>query len=245
MITNQHEYFSKLHLIQAKSNLQDSIGSIPPINIPNSESKLKIDLNTRKIEAPEFLSVKNDQKAETFFFEVDRFYNHIDLALTTCIIQYITPKGPYIYPVPFYDTVSNNFISVDLTEDTYKINKYYLLDLEKKEYVISSEPFDKQLIYFEKQENGKMLIPWQIGNNVTKQPGQIEFNVRFYTINFENQQFDFNLSTLSAKSKILPSMDLQMDLEDNPAYEITDLDSVLQRVQKLEREYQVYWTELD
>lgn len=86
MVTNYNEYLSKLHLIQNNNNLQNTIGNLPPIPIPDSKPLLKINLNTRKIDAPEFLSVENDQKAETFFFEVDRFYNHIDLALTSCII---------------------------------------------------------------------------------------------------------------------------------------------------------------
>ena len=86
MITNPEEYYSLLYLIQDKNNLQNSIGNLPPIPLPQNKPVLKINLNEgRKIDAPEWLSFKEDQKAETFFFEIDRFYEHIDLALTTCV----------------------------------------------------------------------------------------------------------------------------------------------------------------
>ena len=245
MITSQHEYFSKLHLIQDSNGLQNSIGKLPSIPIPETEKILKIDLNTRKVEAPEFLSLQHDQKSETFFFEVDRFYGPVDLALTTCIIQYITPTDKRIYPVPFYDTVSGDFVRIDLTEDTYKINYYYILDLDKKEYVLSKESFNKELIYFEKQNTGKMYIPWQINNNTTKEPGIVEYNIRFYSVDLENLNYLFNLGTLSAKSKILPGVDLQMDLENAETEEITDLDELLDRVRRIEADYNLYWTELD
>lgn len=245
MITNQHEYFSKLHLIQDKNSLQNSIGYLPPIPIPESKPTLKVDLNTRKIEAPEFLGLETDQKAETFFFEVDRFYGHIDLALTTCIIQYITPTGKYIYPVPFYDTVSSNFSSIDLDEDSYKIDKYYTLDLDENKYVLSREPYNKELVYFEEKRTGKMYIPWQINKNATLKAGTVEYNLRFYNVNLDELDYVFNLNTLSAKSKIIPSVNLQMDLENNDIEEITDLDEILVRLKRLEKDYEIEWTELD
>lgn len=68
-----------------------------------------IDLKTRTINGPKFVSVRRDHGAETIYFKVDRYVDYMDLANTACVIEYIVPgdkeKIPYIYIVPFYDTV--------------------------------------------------------------------------------------------------------------------------------------------
>lgn len=248
MVTSYNEYLSKLYLIQSNNHLQNTIGNLPPIPIPDSKPLLKIDLNTRKIDAPSFLSVENDQKAETFFFEVDRFYNHIDLALTSCIIQYKTPLGSYIYPVPFYDTVSSGYIiKENLNENNYEPNKYYYLNRENNNtYELATESFNENIVYFEKQNTGKMYIPWQVNNNATREPGIVEYNIRFFSINTDTHEYEFNLNTLTAKSKILPSVNYSnLDLEnDEMIAEVADLDELLIRVQRIEGKYNLFWDEM-
>lgn len=97
MITTPQEYYSYLHQIQ--SNNAPTIALIP-----NRENTYTIDLETRTIETPEFLSVEKDHASETVYFIVDRYYDYVDLATTICIIQYINALGEAkIYPVPFYD----------------------------------------------------------------------------------------------------------------------------------------------
>ena len=67
----------------------------------------KINLSTREIESPEFLSVEKDHDSEIKYFVVDRYLDHKDLSTTTCIIQYENALGDnFIYPVPFMDTYS-------------------------------------------------------------------------------------------------------------------------------------------
>lgn len=99
MITSVQEYYNNLWRIQSIN---------PPVFavlIPETENIYNIDLNNRSIEAPEYLSVERDHKAEIIYFTVDRYYDHFDLAQTTCIIQYInkTTGKSGVYPVPFYD----------------------------------------------------------------------------------------------------------------------------------------------
>lgn len=69
-----------------------------------------IDLNSRKINAPSVLSIARDHKANVVYFRTDRYYDYMDLAESTCLIQYIIPgdksKVPYTYVVPFFDTQS-------------------------------------------------------------------------------------------------------------------------------------------
>lgn len=72
--------------------------------LPDSKIHCYVDLEKRIVEAPAFLSVNKDHVAETIYFTVDRYYEHMDLAETTCIIQYVNAKGEsHVYNVPFYD----------------------------------------------------------------------------------------------------------------------------------------------
>lgn len=102
MITNSEEYKQNLYLIQ-DSNFPELIAS----DIPESEAKLVIDLNTRQVSAPEFLSVQKDHNAETLYFIVDRYYDNVDLATMSCIVQYQNASknkasSGYVYAVPRY-----------------------------------------------------------------------------------------------------------------------------------------------
>lgn len=58
------------------------------VTIPKEEPIYKIDLNTRTIETPKFLSVLEDHNSEIIWFKVDRFYDDFDLYGSTCIVQY-------------------------------------------------------------------------------------------------------------------------------------------------------------
>jgi hypothetical protein len=74
------------------------------LTFPKGERIYKINLNTRTSEAPSYVSVKGDHEAETILFQVDRFFDNMDLSLANCVIQYINAEGKgYIYSVPFYD----------------------------------------------------------------------------------------------------------------------------------------------
>lgn len=97
MITTPQEYYSYLHQIQSNN---------PPTLalIPRKEKTYEINLNTRIVETPEFLSVEKDHASETIYFLVDKYYDYMDLSTTICVIQYINAAGEVkIYPVPFYD----------------------------------------------------------------------------------------------------------------------------------------------
>lgn len=101
MITTPQEYYDNLYKIQDKN---------PPslaVLLPSDEKIFKIDLNTREIEAPEFLSVLKDHYAETIYFRVPRYFDHFDLSTTTCLIEYINADGEHrFYAVPFYDVTT-------------------------------------------------------------------------------------------------------------------------------------------
>lgn len=98
MITTPKEYYDLLYRIQDEN--KPSLAVL----LPSDEKIYEIDMNSRKIEAPKYLSVELDHRAETIYFKVGRYYDNIDLANMTCIVQYINAKGEgRVYPVPFYD----------------------------------------------------------------------------------------------------------------------------------------------
>lgn len=98
MITTPKEYYDLLYRIQDEN--KPSLAVL----LPNDEKIYEIDMNNRKIEAPKYLSVELDHRAETIYFKVGRYYDNIDLANMTCVVQYINAKGEgRVYPVPFYD----------------------------------------------------------------------------------------------------------------------------------------------
>ena len=76
------------------------------IRLPGYEEKCyKINLSTRTIDSPEFLSIEKDHNSEVKYFVIDRYFDHKDLSTVACIIQYENAKGDqFVYPVPFFDT---------------------------------------------------------------------------------------------------------------------------------------------
>lgn len=100
MIISTEEYYKYLAYIQSNNRPTIAI-------LPSSEKVYNIDLKTRQIETPEYLSVEHDHKSETIYFKVDRFFDYMDLSQTVCIVQYITADNKArIYSVPFYDVTS-------------------------------------------------------------------------------------------------------------------------------------------
>lgn len=67
------------------------------IQIPDDERIYEINLNTREIEAPEFLSVSSEHNAEIIWFKMDRFFDNIDLYNATCWIQFINANGEELF----------------------------------------------------------------------------------------------------------------------------------------------------
>lgn len=98
MITPQNEYLNSLAKIQMGFNGENYFP------IPSAEKIYCINLDTRIVEAPALLSVTEDHEAEILFFEVDRYFDNMDLLNTTCVINYSNAIGEYyVYPVPCVD----------------------------------------------------------------------------------------------------------------------------------------------
>jgi hypothetical protein len=94
MIVTPQEYNSLLHqLADPNNNLYDEtaqeIYRKAYIRIPKDEKIYNIDLNTRKIEAPDYIGVETDENVEIIWFKFDRYYENLDLYNGACWIQYI------------------------------------------------------------------------------------------------------------------------------------------------------------
>lgn len=97
MITTAQEYFANLDVLQSVNQPSYAI-------LPAAENTFNVNVNTRVIEAPAFLSIEKDHKSETIYFIIDRYVDYMDLSQTCCIIHYQTAnKKSRYYSVPFYD----------------------------------------------------------------------------------------------------------------------------------------------
>ena len=104
MVTNFRDYEEMLWQIQSNAPTKKAL------LLPKDEKIFDVDLESRTINVPEFLSVEKDHQAETIFFKFDRYYDYMDLTTKTCVIQYINANGDsFIYPVPWYDTETFGF----------------------------------------------------------------------------------------------------------------------------------------
>lgn len=95
MISTPAEYNSLYHVITNPNTLK------PYIQIPRTEKVYEIDLNTRQVQAPDFLSVEESHNSEIIWFSADRFYDMRDLSECVCWIEYINAdKESYYFVSP-------------------------------------------------------------------------------------------------------------------------------------------------
>lgn len=87
------------------TELQNNTKSPLLIHLTPQEHQIhEIDLETRTINVPQFLSVRFDHNAEVICFKCPRYFEGVDLADMICVIQYINAEGDSgLYWVPYYD----------------------------------------------------------------------------------------------------------------------------------------------
>lgn len=115
MITQAKDYYDFLYRIQDVN--APSLATL----LPKEENIYEVDLESRKVEAPEFISVTSDHMSETIYFKCPRFYENVDLATTVGVIEYINANGdPYIYAIPYYDVETfSRYDKSTLEEENY------------------------------------------------------------------------------------------------------------------------------
>lgn len=242
MITTVEEYNAKLGLIQ------DANYPSQALLLPKDEFIYEIDLNTRVIKAPIYLGVEKDHKAETIYFLTDRFFCGIDLANTSCLVQYVNALGEgRFFPVPFYDVTTysgrdenKRYILASVTYANYNKGEYYILNTDG-EYVISNDAFNPNETYYRYIDQPKILFPWYIGGEVSAAAGEIEYSVRFYKTDPTGKYYEYSLNTKTAKSRIMEGMETTE--EQVLQYDADALSAINHKVDLLARDYQLYWIE--
>lgn len=87
----QHPYYALLKSISDKTIALEVQKNLLSVNL------FRIDLNAREIIAPpgylDFIGVVGEHKAETITFQVDRYYEDVDLSDMTIVIEYVNADG--------------------------------------------------------------------------------------------------------------------------------------------------------
>ena len=106
-ISTFSDYFTNLNIIQAFVNENPQYGYF--LKLPIDEDMISIDANTRKITIPKNfqiygVSMVEDNRAETLWFSVDRYYDIQDFkgADTAIIIKWRLPSGEEGYTIPSF-----------------------------------------------------------------------------------------------------------------------------------------------
>jgi len=100
MITSSEEYLDFLTKIQNGTPTYE-------LRVPSNEPIYEVDLNSRIINAPSFLSVETDHEAELIYFSIDRFYENMDLLNCAGLVLFKNAKNEeYAYLIPAYDVVT-------------------------------------------------------------------------------------------------------------------------------------------
>lgn len=203
MIVSPQEYNGLLHQIK-DPNIFSKV-----LRIPEKEKIYEINLSTRQIETPEFLSVETDADAEIIWFKVDRFFDTIDLYSGACWILYTNASGDsYFYNAPMQVTCG---------------------------------PYGDDYL----------LIPWLISKEAADASGTIRFSFQFFKLSEDYQRFLYILNTLPTASKILISLNANIEKTAQEDIEnAVNSDSVLGQLRQLtdayttlSNAYELYWIE--
>lgn len=210
----EQEFLSQLYLIQSQN---------PPstARLPYAEKVYDIDLYTRKIDSPNFVSVNRDHASETIYFSMDRFHDYMDMANTTCIIQYNTPKPEnktYYYIVPFFDIVTDR-------KNKKMIFPWNIEHMATK----TAGTIEFSIRFFAIEKEYKNVTDYVDVEENPNTPMEYDYKLVY------------NLETLPAQTKILKSLEVSEDISDAFDLEPTYLEQLLAEVNRAKREG-VYWT---
>lgn len=155
MITSPQEYKDLYYAITDPNNKEYYI------TIPSDEPVYEINLDTREVQTPEFLSVLEDHNSEIIWFKVNRFHDDFDLYGSTCWIQYRNAlKEEYVcvsipkvikesdhdmlyIPWPINSPVTKAAGNVEFSFQFYKLSE----DKQRMYYSIHTKPAIGKILY--------------------------------------------------------------------------------------------------
>lgn len=212
----EQEFLSQLYVIQSQN---------PPsfVLFPDTKEIYDIDLNTRTIDTPKFLSVLKDHQSETIYFRVNRYHDYMDLSNTTCVIQYITPdKKVHLYAVPFYDIMTEH--------NKNKMIFPWCIDGIVTEF---NGPVTFSIRFFIAEQEIVTVKDYIDAADVEEEnpPTEVKYNLIY------------SLTTLPAQSQVLNGMDVP-ELTSDFDISATAVEYLLGLINQINRDG-VYWTVLD
>lgn len=235
MISTAEEYFANLFKIS-------HVGNVPTLAVllPQSENIYSINLNTRKVEAPEFLSVSTDHQSETVYFLVDRFFDNMDLTTTSCVIQYMNAKQEgRLYAVPYYDI-----------ETYHEFNKILIPWCIEGEVTKAAGDITYSIRFFKTSDNGEVLL-YNLNTIPATSKILAGMNVLDYypvTItedDYNNPNAIFYIKTDDGKYEVAQGKfnnNLQYyALSADYNYSADLLDSIFNRLTRIEQDFNIYW----
>lgn len=220
-IISEQEFLSQLYIIQSDN---------PPSQVPfyGVKTIYDIDLNTREINAPKFLSISKDHQSETIYFRIDRYHDFMDLSLLTCVIQYITPdKAMHWYAVPFCDVITEKS---EVREESKMIIPW-CIDGIVTQY---AGPITFSLRFFLVEQEIVPVIDYIDEESIPE--GTIPTEVRYKMV--------YNLTTLPAKSEILEGMEVD-ELTSNFDVSAEAAAYLMQEINKINKADGVDWIMAD
>lgn len=211
-IIAEQDFLAQLYMIQ---------GNNPPSQVafPESKAIYDIDLETRTITPPPFLSVEKDHESSTIYFRVDRYYDYMDLSLLPGIIQYITPdEVTHYYPIPFYDIVTEQ-------EDKKMLVPWCVQGTATQfvgDVTFSLRFFSVEQVQVEHSDE----IDDEAANNA---PAEVRYN------------YTYNLTTQPAVSPVLKGMEVDQ-MKSEFAVPANVVASLQQQIDNIELYQGVWWT---
>lgn len=80
--------------------------------------------------------------------------------------------------------------------------------------VLATGEYIKDQEYYTILDKPKILFPWTITNDVTKEAGIVKYAIRFFKCDSDNNIITYNLNTKVAQSRILEGMNIKVEDEE-------------------------------
>ena len=235
MITTAEEYFANLFKINETYNVPSLA-----VLLPSSENIYNIDLNSRTVEAPEYLSVTDDHNSETIYFMVDRYYDNMDLSQTSCVIQYINAKKEgRLFVVPYYDI-----------ESYHNMNKMLIPWCIEGEATKAAGEVTFSIRFFKVDDGDHKSLIYNLNTIPQKSLVKTGINILdYHIVELTKEEFEAEPSRFYIKKNdkyikapaVYNNKTVYYALTEGYNYSARQLEDLIQRIDKVEREFNVYW----
>ena len=226
------EYLANLPIINYHYNMPHLA-----VLTPRDERVFNVNLESKEIDSPEFLSVEYDHNSETVYFLMDRYFDAMDLSQTACVIQYINAKGEgRFYTVPFYDV-----------ETYHRDDKMLVPWCIEGEATKAAGEVRYAIRFFKVDESGKyvtfMLNTLPAVSKVLYGMNVVDFRpVNLTEDTYEPGRYYLKDGSTYYKSEgVFSPLKQYYEPSVEHLYPASDLEVIQERLQAIERDFAVYW----